>query len=171
MHHDSPQSNQISHSAADILFPYLSKWSFPHKTHRWKATFGSFMLLRQRACDNRCGRPSVPRSADGVGVTLTPVDERQAEQEVAMDSETNTPRLHNDAGKPANVMMGCNYYVWESLNAMWPDILQLEKISPLWVLLGRMLRSSNVFNVCLITSISCALIPCFFGLIRIEQSV
>lgn len=94
------------------------------------------MLLRRRACDNRRGQPSVPRSADGGGVTLTSVDEKQAEQEVVMDSETNTPHLHNHAGIPANVMMGCNYYVWESLNVMRPDILQLEKISPLWVLLA-----------------------------------
>lgn len=28
-----------------------------------------------------------------------------------------------------------------------------------------------MFNVCLITSISCALISCFFGLIRFEQSI
>lgn len=171
MQHDSPQSHQISHSAAEILFPCLTKCSFPHKTHRWKATSGLFMLLRRRACDNGCGQASVPRSADGVGVTLTSADEKQAEQDVAMDSDTNTPHLHNDAGKAANVMMGCDYYVWESLNVMWPDILQLEKISLLWVPLGRMLRSSNAFNVCLITSISCALVSCFFGLIRFEQSI
>lgn len=35
-----------------------------------------------------------------------------------MDLETNAPHLHNDTDIPANVMMGCNYYVWESLNAM-----------------------------------------------------
>lgn len=33
------------------------------------------------------------------------------------------------------------------------------------------MRSNNVFNVCLITSISGELISCFFGLIRFEQSV
>lgn len=38
-----------------------------------------------------------------------------------MDLETNPPRLHDDTDITANMMMGCNYYVWESLIVMQPD--------------------------------------------------
>lgn len=57
-----------------------------------------------------------------------------------------------------NVMMGCHDYVWECLSVMRPDILQLKKISLLWVLHERIMRhwkdkkqQHTVFSVCLIT--------------------